>query len=465
MANSTRPRWLRFLLWIFAGLLSLPILAYLVLLLSNLRDDPLSPKTLKLLAEQPATIAPEKNGYFAFLGLNAPENEDPHAWGMDWQRLALADDTAVRGSGKFNDQKLKTVRDAPDLRKLPCAQAEACLAQIAVNPDVAHAALLRDALGLKRGDAMLTYPDYQEAMRPDFSGASQFPDYASNWNTLSSMRFALGAIAGKHSAALAQLEAEIAFYTRQISGSSTLIHYMVALAGLQRRYSLLGQYIQQYPDGAKQNQTHIVRMLAAPPRDSVSLRGALLGELRLVGNMMTDVQTRMPSMSQITLNLEQGDKSFVDRVAGKAMTSLFLPGASINEHANETSMWLQADRLEGAAYRQALADAEKKHANASPFALRNPMGHILVNIGPTWSSYFARRDDALALRSLLLFQLDLVAKGIGTPGGLAQALDDNKALLIHPYSGELPVWDAEYVQLAYPATTQNKERIVAIRRQ
>jgi hypothetical protein len=427
--------------------MAIPVVFYLVLLLCNLRDDPIDPELAKLMTTAPPQIPAAENGYFAWIGALGPENQTPEAWGQRWFQEALAmDKTRNSFDGSAPELAINAEKREDGLRAedIACAKIETCLENVSAHPEQARSILDKGRITLARGDAALAFPAYQEAWRPDFTALSYFPNYH-QWRHLSATRFALAVAEGHHDEALDRLGREMDFHIRQLQGAQSLIEYMVALACLRTDTGLLNQYMTRAPQAARQRAEHIAPLLAPLPENATRLKTILLTEARMQSRTLLFLMDRNKSSQSFSGNW------FSDTLLGP----LWLPQATANASYDKYLRITALDDLTGSAYRQALADISQRADSEakSTFVLRNPIGHILNNVAQAnYAPYFLRRDDLIAQRAMVAFQLALLRQGVSDAEAIAQALPG--AGLIHPYTGEKPVWDGANRTLSYAARAE-----------
>jgi hypothetical protein len=426
-------------------ILAIPVVFYLVLLLCNLRDDPIDPELAKLIAIAPPQIPVAENGYFAWIGVLGPENQTPEAWGQRWFQEALVMDkssSSVDGSG--TDLAINVEKREDDLRAedIACTRIETCLENVSAHPDLARAVLKKVAVTLKRGDIAQAFPAYQEAWRPNPTLASRVPNYPHLWRHLNATRFALAVAEGHHDKALEHLGREMDFHIRQMRGAQGLIEYLLAVASLRSNTELLNQYMARAPQAARQRADRIAPLLVPLPENTTRLKTVLMSESRMQSRSMLFLRNLNKSSKEITGNW----------LSGTLAGPLWLPHATANENFHMYRRLTAPDGLTGTAYRDALANTgqETERMIKSTFVLRNPIGHILNNIAlPNYTSYFLRRDDLIAQRAMVAFQLTLLRQDVTDSEAIAQALP--AAGLTHPYTGEKPVWDKASRTLSYAA--------------
>lgn len=443
-------------------LVAIPVVFYLFLVLYNLRDDALDPELEKLLAAAPPQIDPASNGYFAWIGVVGPADQDPHAWGRRWYAEALEADRKV--TADLNASITLAIdaerrKDGLNSKDIPCAKIETCLETVAAKPEEARAVLEKGKLALARGDAALAYPAYQEAWRPEASYASPIPSYMNFYRQLSAPRFALAVAEGRQDDALEQLGREMAFHTRQMQGAVSLIEKMVAIASLRNDYQLLSQYLAARPAEAKARVERLAALLAPLPTDALRLQPTLLNEQRVSVRLLRS----MKDMNAVSLfgSAEGGDALVWVWTLGHLGRPLLLANATANEYAGYQHSLIAADALTGAAYRDMLAKAQTEIAAAgeNTYALRNPIGHILNTVAlPSYASYYLKRDDLAMLQAAVALQLDLLRLDAD-----AAAIGQAVATLVHPYTGAAPAWDGATRSLAYPALPERQNKPLTLR--
>ena len=433
-------------------LVALALTFLVVVALVNLLDDDLDPAVEQLLAAQPPQIPADGNGYFAWIGVVGPEDQPPDVWGYRWYQAALLADKNRPGETTALDIDSEKRKDALRAEDFACHKVESCLEAVIQSPDAARDLLEKGRVVLARGDVAVAMPAYQEAWRPDFSFTSHLPAYANLYRQLSATRFAVAVAEGRHDEALAQLSREMAFHLRQMQGAATLIEKMVATANLRSDILLLNQFIRHAPDAARQRAKQLAAMLAPLPADATRMQNVIEAELRGGIRLFLSLD-RSNTLSE---SQDAGMFSDLNKWLGASLKqTLYLSRASANEYFNLYRPLLAADNLTGDAYRQALT-ATRQHMETetqNTYVLRNPVGHILVAVAATdYGNYFLRRDDLLALRAMVAFQLELLGKNIADADAIDQALPGTG--LIHPRTGATPSWNKATRTLSHAALAE-----------
>jgi hypothetical protein len=261
--NKTLGNLLRIILFVFGGLLVLPMVFYLVLLLFNLADADLLPEVERLMNERPPQIAANDNGYFAWIGIMGPADQPVHAWGYGWFQAVTDRERGIRLSDPFGDLPIQAeIREEPiTSSESPCIEIQSCLEKVAAAPEVVRELLEKHRTTLERADQAIAFPAFQEAWRPNISLHSPFPPSSQEWHRLAAARFALAVAEGRHDNALEQLGREISFQIRYLEGSYSLVNKMMGVRNLGFCYNLLGQYMRREPEAARKQLVQINALL------------------------------------------------------------------------------------------------------------------------------------------------------------------------------------------------------------
>lgn len=428
----------KILAWSAAVLFGIPVAAYLGWLSGNLWDDELDPAVARILStEAPPQLDAKNNAYFDAIGIDAPDDQDAHAWGLARFQAYLATDAGQAPTARA------ARKPGIDKSKLPCAKAETCLNDVAADAEAARRILEAEAIVLRRLDAVLDAryqePDRKLNYRSEF--ASLGP--AMTAQKLAQARVALLAAEGRHEEALRQWGRLTEFAARQAAGSWSLLAKVIAIAALHRQHVLLAEYLKAYPEAAQANAGRILDMLRPLSRAELTLAPALQSEIAMTVrsfaaddglNPLTGADVAMPAVLAVLLD------------------PFFKRTATMNEVAGETLEWVRLDALEGGAYRaMRSALAARRGGDGSFLHYRNPIGRVLAAVGgPDFSSYFYRRDSLAAERRLLRFGVGLVADRNCDAAFVKAAVAEHPELL-HPYTGALPAWTDERRSLTYAA--------------
>jgi hypothetical protein len=458
------PRIFRLLLrWMLYAVLAVVVLLaslYAWLVFANRQDDAPEPIIAEVLNESLPQVAPERNGYFAWVGVMGPEAAPSYDWGRRWFEQALAADAAAWPDQSAAQTQKDDVRSDDWPKEGWCRKVETCLDDVAADPAQARVLLASVRTTLERGDAAMAFPEYQEPARPDFGVVSAIPTVPMVWLPASSTRFALDVAEGRHAEALARLAREVKFHTAQAAGAETLIAKLLAFAGLRNDYLLLAQYARRYPNVAIARHAQIKAMLAPLPAPATSmyppLRSETRGMVRLLGNMRNTGLTTPPEVP-----VGHG-ASWRGMLADWLWLPMYLPHATASELFRFNAHYMDAELLEDDAdYRNAVAAAyergnEYQASLLESIEMRNPAGRVLVGVATMdFRSYLFRRDDLLALRAVVALRQDM--RAAGWPAEKMANLFGVPEL-VHRYTGESPVWDEAAKAIVYPADPMRKNR-------
>lgn len=444
---------LQFLKWSLIALLGVPVIIYLIWICGNIWNDPLTPELENLLAQRPQQIAEKDNAYFDVIGLAAPDNMEPHGWGVNWFEQASANDKTLNAGGTAVPVNMQR-RTSPDVSTLPCSSKEAghmCLQEIAANPAAARSAVENEALMLQRLDAILDL-NFQEPFR-EMSLQSEFPPFVpiATASKIALIRIALDISQARDDSALNRWGKETSFFLRQAQHSPSILGKMIAVSILNRYQQLMAEYIALYPEEALERSTQILAMLEHFNKDAVSMQTALDNEAATAARFMLS-----PQMSLATNGSESKDVGVLVSIVGKLASPLLDKQATANEF---TKIHLQCSRV------AALDDGEHISGMTALTALRdkpfdlstllsfhNPIGKYILSVAGNvnCASYIYKSDDILANKQLLIWEIKLKSLKVITPGLIDKELQSNHAALEHPSTGDLPVFDPQKKTVKYP---------------
>ncbi len=447
---------LNILKWTAIVLIGTPVLIYLLWAAANLHKDELNPELEKLLAQHPAQLNEKDNAYFDTIGLAAPDNMEPHTWGVSWFTQANANDRAANAGEMPAPIQLAGYPSKFAQNDLPCTRKDSrltCLEEVAANPSLAQQHLAAEALLLQRFDAVL-HRDYQEPHR-ETSYLSEFAPIGSEFRAikLALIRIALEIAQGRDDAALGRWQKETAFILRQAAHSHSLVDKMVQTSALQRYQKLLADYLSTHPRAARGKSKQILALLAPYDKEAVTLQAAFENE--------ASASTRFVLSPQMANGREEG-ATLSEQVLAKLSLPLLDRPATANEFAKHHLEWSRIATLEGTAYRAALAEQTAKLqqslGNTNVLSLHNPVGKFILASAdvPDCAPYFFKSDDILANKQLLAFAIGLISRNATSSAQIAREIEANRAVLEHPFTGALPVWDAQKRTLGYTIPAQIK---------
>jgi hypothetical protein len=446
----------RFLIFAFLGLLALLVLLYAVAV-SYMQDEPLDVDLAALLAEAPPPIDPNRNAYFAWIGIQGTTDESAHAWGQRWYEQALSIDAGYcRDTPVVHPAVESTLRRDEWPTDGMCSRVGTCLDKVAKEPGRARALLTAIRPTLDRADSAMTYPEYQEAHRPDFCLHSPFAPYPRGWHSASAARFALDVAEDRHAEAITRLARETRFHVLHMAGAETMFDKMVAASYVRNNYLLLASYLRRHPDRALAHGEQIAAILAPLPAEATSLRKPLRAESKGMARLVLDLPKQSEGFSKLASSLASEPSWLADVI----MFLTFQPRATANEGYAFDARYIDAEAMGDNEYRIAIADAARYARNynwavTEHFVPHNFVGRILASVHMKNPLNFQfRRDDLLVIRAVLARRFSLLRQG----ASIDMATFAKDPAFIHRYTGESPHWDAEARALVYPPNDLRKNK-------
>ncbi|PID64630.1 MAG: hypothetical protein CR977_03555 [Gammaproteobacteria bacterium] len=207
-------------------------------------------------------IAPENNAFIYLVGLTAPEDTDPMAFG---QKIIDRSNQKIANGGESDTPEPKAAYS------IPCT--------LAKHQELAREIIHNKAILLKRRQTLLTLPDYQNTMTIDL--LASVPYYGSNIRLQQLALIDLWLNRNNYAPEKIKqaLQKDYSFRLRQSANASTLLEKMVALAGLRHNYYWLNEILKSVDSGRAAALTP--RYLETPiPASALSMRMAYIGELQ-----------------------------------------------------------------------------------------------------------------------------------------------------------------------------------------
>lgn len=460
----------RLLRWVLYGvllLLGLLGVAYAGLVYVNLEDEALLPGITALMQERPPQLAPEQNGYFAWIGVMGPESVPPHAWGRQWWAEALAIDAKPR----LGDEPVKPaiqagLRAGSWPKDGPCWQVERCFDQVAGDRARVRALLAQARPTLERAEVAMAFSQVQEPWRPEYSLASPIAPYPRSLGAMARASFVLDLFEGRHQEALEQLARQQRFHVAQAVGAVSMIDKMVALAYLRDLYLMLGQYLHHHPREALAHGALIEAMLAPLPDPALDLRAAIRSETRALLQLLLSMREQGLDWQSAVL------RELPEQWRGWLSDLFWLPFYQSQTTANTAyslyAGYLEAEALSGEAYRRTLAAAERRRKDYRTSVLeslqaRNPVGRVLASLAdPGFNSFMFRRDDLRMIHAALTLRFRLLQGGTEQHQEQDLSLLQEQPGLVHPSTGQGPRWVEAEQALVYPAHELRRDKAALV---
>ena len=379
----------------------------------NATDEALSADAQAALLLPPPPPPDRQNGFIDFLALGAPADAPTYETGI--AQIAIL-------NGKADGATLSLPRSG-----IPRCKRGDYLACVAGMSDLRHN-IDEQAVFLARYREMrkkprfidLVVPQSPEAPLPAFMGFTE-------GNRLLLMRAALDFNAGRHSAAIAEIEAELGFYRKVASDADTLLPKMLAFAMLDATAIFAAEVARKLPRGERALWTRLQAAVRPPTASELDVVPAMRRDRAQWAEWMrTRRYVRMPDvMYQVLADYygKPGGRPWWDPVA----PYLYRPHQSVNKFvaqsvASEALAKAPAREFEAAlvAHRARVGALEP-----SPWSswVLNPVGnrhHYLTQ--SDFADYVARAHTLTGVHALVALQIRLRAAGITRPADVEKAL-------------------------------------------
>lgn len=415
----------------------------LLLAAINAFDEDLKPEALAFADFSGETIAPEQNGYFAWVGLRVPVGEHPHTRGMQIvAQLNEKLDTVPHDIHDIIDFDTvlgpKALKFTNNLASLCGRDATGCLDRYRAKSSDIEKQVRENKVLLERYHALHRYQHFHETLKPRYYAPFYDPGSVSS---LARAQYALHALRGNPLLALRQLHDDTLFWRRVLIETRGLIGKMIAVAAIQRNVQLTSEIVARYPTDKT---TLALAAQAVLPLTDVErdLTNVYRNEFALIMHLFSTLSAAQPAPCST--------ESIYNCVGNKlTKTFLFKPNASTNQSFERFSEIAATSRLpapeflKGTKERLASDQYDWEWWLSSWRFAYNPVGKIInaISVAP-YGSYTARihnLDGFLRLVSLSLAARQQSVRDADMPQFLARA----SSILRNPYTNEPMLWDAD----------------------
>ena len=422
-------RVLRWMAWAVGGGVAL------VVVLVNLRDEPLDPRAARLLEPVPPRLANADNGYPDLVGLKAPAGADARAWGKAWLAGA-AKVTDTDGARAFGEQ-FKS--DAAKLDAFCNPLVVSCLEKVATSRPAAEALLRTHREVLARYQRLFDYAGIEETYDP-VALASPVVAFSGVLATQSLQATALALRATERDLprALDLLERDAALARKLLVGARLLLTKALAMTMFARDMALLSDLLRFRRAEMAPHAERAARIAAPLTAAERSMERAYQGEYRYLANTL--LRFGRPEY--------RGDLGF-DEVPVPAFVAgwLYQPNATVNLHHRlfEPMLAIDTTKMPPAVPPKA-PPPDLLWSWTAPY---NFVGKVLLTIGtPDLTNFATQVGDLDGLQRLVALQAAIVARRIPNDRVAAFVADQDRALS-SPYTGQPMQWDAEKGQLGF----------------
>lgn len=459
---SRRRKTFKILGWSLGAIVSL----YLVLLIINLHDEDLLPEARKIMETRGFTVKPEENAFFAIAGFEAPQGQDPHAFGRKRVAFWESEERKPYRERRFDERPLyggdprSPKVPIEKLNKLCDWDKAVCLEPMAQSRDIIAGYLAENVEWIERYQSLLRLPRFEEHQLA--SAQSPIPSYHSPLH-ISRLRKAHCAVLvqdGKVGECLNLLDQDIGFARRMLSGARTLIGKMVAANALRRDYSVLSEIVTARPDAARQAAPLLEKLLTPLTPDEMDMTKPFQGELNWWSNEISDLRSEATLMQIYTGSMLEPE------TWEKALNSLVKPFVQVNASINHQYRWFtlmselsklpaSQSQAKAAAYDSKRKDLEPDMS--FPAILYNPIGKILQAIAiPAFDDFSLRLHDLDGQQRLLRLQWRIVKEQVPLDK-VAEFVQAAGAQFHDPYTGQPMTWDAQGRTLSFRGMSKYRE--------
>jgi hypothetical protein len=414
------------LAWAVLVLVVLPIAAVLAI---NAFDEPLTPQAQVYGEPRSPAVPGDENGYYALVGLGAPDGADPIMYARAWMDEARA---AARANRREKRQPEKRAK-----RPMMCDAAQSsCLAAAKDKPDEVKAQLEAHREDLVRYEALIAFKRYEEVLDYPLRMSTAFPQYGSVTGAHRAyvLRAATEAQRGNIDAALAAIERDIAFQRTMMTGSRTLLGKVVASVDYWRDLAFLSDLMQNRKAEVRPHLPRIREMLKSTEFPAAGMGVIVESEFGFRKALLNDPL----APAEVA-----GNPDIVEKLA---VRFLYKPNATLNQEVKHLAAVAAAMDLpvnEGSA---ALGKIMVGDVQMSPWQyVDNPTGNLLRRVAITDSGKEAyqrlRLHDVRAYARLVALQAELASANVETEriGAFVAASD---ARFHDPYTEKPMAWDA-----------------------
>ena len=434
-------RLLKGLGWGVGALVGALALAVGLLFAVNATDQPLSEEAQAALRQPPLPAPSERNAYIDFLALGAPAGAPTFETGVA-QLAAL---------NKQSDIKLLSIDFARPLRRCRYGDYLACVsAEPALKEEVASRAVF-----FARYRAMRAKPEFADLQQPT-SPEDPLPAYLgmTTGHRLSLLHAAIEFNAGRRAAALAELEADFAFYRVVAAGSNTLIAKMIAFAMLDGDAMFAAELARHLPARDRAQWKRLQATLRAPTKTELDVVPVLERERAMTARWMSTRQyVRMSDATYEAIRSWQPEfkRPWWNRVA----PWLYRPHYSVNKYVAQSRIMQSVAEHPGneffAAQREARSRARELDGPFWRMLLLSPARNFQEFFGGYDSSdYIGRAHATAGVQALAGLQARLRAAGIIKPAEIERALAGPLGRAHpNPFTGKPMDFDREKMTLGF----------------
>ena len=422
-----------------------------IVVLINLRDEPLKLATQAMMREPGYLVPDERNGFFVLRAIDAEASVDAFAAGRDVVRAGEARyraDAAHFDVGHTDSSYQQLPKSAWDSRRCGPAPANCVQADLR-NRAQLEALVLANATLLQRYNTMQAMDGFEEHVIPTVN--AQIPNFGLlvQASDMALFNAEIDIADGNLKQGIERLQANDRYLRFLLQKSSTIVSRMVDLAMMRKQARTVSELLESYPILGEQY-GDVLATLARPMTEqnfsSVFATGAR--------NELSYLQHMKIGEAKDTLK-----GSMSERLSDNMSKLFYHRDATLNRIAE---LWRQRIEWENqAASRQHqlhghVIEMPDQLAESSNFSftsyLYNPIGTILANVAlgspDVYVSYRRKSVDVDGYLNLIGLQIDLRRKKIAD-AAIADFIANASENFRSPYDFAPMIWDAKDKQLQF----------------
>ena len=434
---------MKWLLRAVLGTVLLAVVAYGVLLLVNLKDEELSPAAKSFAEAAKRSVPAGQNGYFAMLGLRAPEGADPHADGSE----RFARSAAEIRSGNLSLQEPDDRLPKPEAELL-CDRRSSCLDKVRGNRAAIEFQLAKhETLRLRIRD-LSRYPRFEIPRLPYHPlAALPIADIATVW-ALGRTESAHAWVSGRHGEAVALCSERVGVARRMLREANDTLGIILAAVWLQNEYLLLSEFLRDDPAAARTRFQAIEALLRPLADDEVRVSRWVHGEFAVALDAHRAFSAlaaqRRASLGPILLGpdayfdtdyFQKNTPRWFD-AAVRLLSPFFQPNATSNHNLAQYAALATTVGGGPKAVSEMLA-RRPEPGRGREWSAYNPVGVALG--APAMGDYVLRLHDTDRFLRLVSIQGALVKARVPADGVEAFLASHDGA--VDPVTGQRIVWD------------------------
>lgn len=426
------------------GFITLALICGLLLAINAVDEAP-SPELEALLAI-PQIKAGPANGYLAFVGLDAPANQDIVSYGAAWvdANNAATDHAAIlETASRFpSSDRLKFRGDEKQL----CNPSKIrCIPQAREHASEWRKLAADNELMLARQRQLLKFAAFEESYFMP-SAESAFPGYTNRSRRLALNMVALDAAEGRVEPALAALESHIAFDRLALLGSRSLLMGIVATSWLAQDYALLAEIVATRSRAFVKQKARLARMTEP----------LHISQIRTVAGKIMEGEFRARARAVIGLPFDVLSGQDSAALLNVMTRPLFKRRATQNMEARYHALWqarvrdFSPENSEAWVAQARKEDQEEIDAIYSWRFLYNPITKFAIAAYgmPEYERYILKLSDLMGIMRLARLQVEVATAG--RAADVSAVIAGNEALY-DPYTGKPMGRDAARRQLGFDA--------------